>query len=172
MWLDAVDTQRHAWHVFDVWCGCTYSTAIPCSAGLSSVRDCRWENSHLPRRRFQCFPISSSVIPSRYSRTMTEFSNREAYSTARCEAFSTSSSMASCHRPHTRSSKRFDAHRGFNRSSALARFCRRGVGRDHHPRTTGQRVSRLGGHSRPRVWILPRQTQQGHTITVTRTRVV
>ena len=102
MWLDAVDTQRHAWHVFDVWCGCTYSTAIPCSVGLSSIRDCRWKNSHLPRRRFQCFPISSSVVPSRYSRTMTGFSNREAYSTARCEAFSISSSMASCHRLHTR----------------------------------------------------------------------
>ena len=102
-----------------------YSTVIPCSAAFSSICDCKRENSHLPRHRFEYFPMYSSVIPSRYSRMITEFSNWEAYPTARCEAFSISSSMASLHRPHTRSVKRFNAHRGLNRSSALACFCRR-----------------------------------------------
>ena len=102
-----------------------YSTVIPCSAAFSSICDCKRENSHLPRHRFEYFPMYSSVIPSRYSRMITEFSNWEACSTARFEAFSISSSMASWHRPHTRSVKRFNAHRGLNRSSALACFCRR-----------------------------------------------
>ena len=111
------------------------------------MRDCNRKNSHLPSRRFQYFPISPSVIPSSCSKTLTGLSNYEAYSTARCEAFSFSSLITSCHRPHTGSSQRFDAYRGFSRSSVLACLSRRC--RTRPPSTNNESTGVLSRRAQP-----------------------